>query len=120
MKQSITLAAGLIAAGLFFAPAAVSAAPMPVPTADVAPLATDTVQYGYGRRGYGGGYGRGGYGRGGYGNRGYGRGGYGGRGYGRGGYGGYGRGGYGRGPARIGIGPGNILGGGPGYIGRGF
>lgn len=107
MKKTITLAAGLFVAGLYFMPAPASAAPFAVPTTSEASSAIETVQYGYGRRGYG---------RGGYGRRGYGGGPrYGGRGYNR---GGYGRGGYGRGgPGRIGIGPGNLLGGGPGYIG---
>lgn len=112
MKRTITLAAGLFVAGLYLAPAPASAVPFAVPTTTEASPAVETVQYGYGRRGYG--YGRRGYG-GGYGRRGYGGGPrYGGRGY-------YGGGGYGRGSyGRTGIGPGNLLGGGPGYVGPRF
>lgn len=87
LRKIMTLAVGLLATGLFLAPAPSSAAPIGVTAALASPGAVDTVQYGYDR-----GYGRRG---GGYGRRGYGMGPrFGGRGYDR----GYrGRGGYGRG-----------------------
>jgi hypothetical protein len=100
LQKHIIMAAGLLAASLFLAPAPASALPVGVAAVPEAAAAVEQVQYGYGR-----GYGRRGYGYGrGYGRRGYGYGPrYGGRGY------GYGR-GYGR------VGPGNALSGGIGIV----